>query len=209
MRVDARFFDGETARDHLVAAELLPEGLAIEGPELSRRVWSFSGLTSIAPIQAGHPARLGHDAAPGARLVISQHAFLRELVARAPHLAGRLNVRKAGRWAVIGAASALLAAGVLYLALSFAPQALAFILPESWREALGDQVEASLSEGAKLCATSMGNMALADLRRRLAEGDPKAPPFELKVYDINILNAFTLPGDRIVLTEKLIEAAET
>ena len=209
MRIDARFFDGETARDHLVTVELMPEGLVIEGVELSRRIWSFSGLNAITPIVSGHPTRLGHDAAPGARLVIAQEAFLQELVARAPHLAGGLNVRKAGRWAAIIAVSALLAGGVLYLTLSYAPQALVFILPESWRDTLGDQVETTLSSGAKLCATSTGNVALADLGKRLVEGDTKAPPFELKVYAIDIVNAFTLPGDRIVLTDKLIAAAES
>jgi Zn-dependent protease with chaperone function len=209
MRVDARYFDGETARDHLVAAELVPEGLAIEGVELSRRIWYLSGITAITAIEAGHPLRLGHDAAPGARLVITEQAFLRELVARAPHLAGGFNAGKAGRWAAIVAASALLTAGAIYLILSFAPQALAFILPESWRDTLGDQVEAALSSGARLCATSTGNVALADLASRLAQGDPEAPPFELKVYDIDIVNAFAMPGDRIVFTEKLIETAET
>src|SRR5690349_18071476 len=106
MRVDARFFDGELARDHLVAVELVREGLAIEGAELSRRIWSFSGLAAITAIEAGGPARLGHDAAPGARLVITQQAFLQELTARAPHLAGGFNVRKAGRGAAIVAAAA-------------------------------------------------------------------------------------------------------
>jgi predicted Zn-dependent protease len=209
MRVDARFFDGETARDHLVAAELVPEGLAIEGIELSRRIWSLSGLAAISPIKAGLPVRLGHDAAPGARLVITQQTFLHELVARAPHLTGGFNARKAGRLAAIIAASALLAAGVLYITLSYAPQTLAFILPESWRNTLGDQVEATLSSGARLCATSTVNAALANLVKRLAEGDADAPSFELKVYDIDIVNAFAVPGDRIVVTEKLIETAET
>jgi len=207
MRVDARFFDGEIARDHVASAELVPEGLAIEGIEVSRRVWSLSGLVAISPIEAGRPVRLGHDSAPGARLVITDQAFVRELVGRAPHLAGGFNVRKTGRWAAIIAVCALITAGILYLTLSYAPQTLAFVLPESWRHTLGDQVEATLAGGAKLCATSTSNMALADLASRVAQGDPEAPLFELKVYDIDIVNAFALPGDRIVLTRKLIETA--
>ena len=208
MRIDARFFDGETARDHLVSAELVPEGLAIEGLEVSRRIWSLSGLVAITPVRPGYPVRLGHDAIPGARLVITQEAFTRNLVARAPHLAGGLNVKKAGRLAAIVTACALLTLGVLYLTLSYAPQALAAILPESWRNTLGDQVEATLSEGAKLCATSKTNPILRALATRLGEGNPEAPGFELKVYDIGIVNAFALPGSRIVLTKKLIETAD-
>jgi predicted Zn-dependent protease len=209
MRVDAQFFDGEIARDRLVVAELVPEGLAIEGLELPRRTWSLSGLSAISPIESGRPARLGHDAAPGARLVITQQAFLQELLVRAPHLVGGFNTAKTGRWAAIIAISALLAAGLLYVTLSYAPQALAFVLPESWRNTLGDEVEATLSGSGKFCATSRANAVLADLATRLVEGDPEAPSFELKVYDINIVNAFTLPGGRIVLTQKLIATTQT
>lgn len=209
MRADAQFFDGETARDHLVSVELVPEGLVIEGLDISRRVWSPTGLVAITPIRPGYPARLGHDAAPGARLVITQEAFTRELVARAPYLAGGFNVRKAGRLTAIIAACVLLTVGGLYLILSYAPQTIAFVLPESWRSSLGDQVEATLASGGRLCATSKNNATLQALNKRLAEGDPQAPPFELKVYDIDIVNAFALPGDRIVVTRKLIDTAET
>jgi predicted Zn-dependent protease len=209
MRVDARFFDGEVARDFLVSAELLPEGLAIEGLEVSRRVWSLSGLTASSPIRPGYPVRLGHEAVPGARLVISQDSFARELVARAPFLAGGFNTRKAGRWAAVIAGCAFLTVGVLYVTLSYAPQSLAFVLPESWRTALGNQIEETLASNGRLCATSESNPALQALSRRLAEGNPEAPAYVLKVYDIDIVNAFTLPGARVVMTQKLIDTADT
>lgn len=208
MRIDARFFDGETARDHLVVAELVPEGLAIEGLEVGRRVWSLAGLSAISPIKPGYPARLAYDGAPGARLVITREAFTRELTAQAPHLAGGINVRKAGRMVAIALGCALLSVAILYLTLSYAPHAIASILPESWRKTLGDQVEVALASDSKLCGTSTNNAALAALASRIARGDPDAPLFELKVYDINIINAFALPGARIVITRKLIETAE-
>lgn len=208
MRAEARFFDGEFARDHDVTLEILPEGLVIEGPTVARRIWSFSGLVAIAPVRAGYPLRLGHDAFPGARLVITQEGFTRELLGSAPHLAGGPNLKRAGRLAAIIAASALLAIGVLYLTLSYAPQALAFVLPDSWRNNLADQVETSLAGDGKLCATSRNNALLRALAARLMQGNPEAPLFELKVYDIKILNAFALPGGRIIITRKLIDAAQ-
>jgi Zn-dependent protease with chaperone function len=209
MRADARFFDGEIARDYLVTIELLPEGLAIEGLDVSRRVWSLSGLIAISPVTPGHPARLGHEAVPGARLVITQESFTRELVARVPHLAGGFNVRKVGRFTALTVGCTLLTVGILYMVLAYAPQTLAFVLPESMRTTLGDQVEATLASHAKLCATSLNNTPLADLASRLVQGDPDAPLFELKVYDIDIINAFALPGARIVITRKLIQTSET
>ncbi len=209
MRADARYFDGEIARDHTVVVELTPQGLAIEGLNVIPRVWSLSGLAAITPARPGHPLRLGHDAEPGARLVITQEAFTRELLARAPHLAGGFNARRAGRVAAIVAISTLVTAGALYLILSYAPQTLAFVLPDSWRNRLGDQVEATLTASGKLCATTRENAALRSLASRLAEGNGEMPPFELKVYNIDILNAFALPGGRIVFTRKLIDAAKS
>lgn len=207
MPTEARFFDGETARDLPVTLELLPEGLAIEGFEVARRLWSFAGLIAITTVRAGYPLRLGHDAFPGARLVVTQEGFARQLVRSAPHLAGAPNLKRAGRLAAIVAAGALLAIGILYGTLSYAPQGLAFILPESWRENLADQVEATLTHGGRLCATSADNPHLRTLSARLREGNPDAPPFELKVYDADVLNAFALPGGRIIITRKLIDAA--
>lgn len=208
MSAEARFFDGETARDHAVTLDLLPEGLAIEGPEVTRRVWSFAGLIAITPMRSGYPLRLGHDAFPGGRLVITQEGFTRQLALSAPHLAGGPNLKRAGRLAAIIVASALLAIGALYATLAYAPQALAFVLPESWRKNLADQVEASFAGDGRLCATSADNPLLRGLSARLREGNPEAPPFELKVYDIDILNAFALPGGRIIMTRKLVDAAQ-
>ncbi|QIG51222.1 M48 family metallopeptidase [Nordella sp. HKS 07] len=208
MHAGARFFDGETARDHAVTLELLPEGLAIEGPAVARRVWSFAGLIAITPMRAGYPLRLGHDAFPGARLVVTQESFARQLVLSAPHLAGAPNLKRAGRLAAIIVACALFAIGVTYGTLSYAPQALAFVLPESWRDNLADQVEATFTGNGKLCGTSADNPLLRILSARLQEDNPEAPPFELKVYDIDILNAFALPGGRIIMTRKLIDAAQ-
>lgn len=209
MQAEARFFDGEIARDHAVTLDLSPDGLAIQGPDVTRRVWSLSGLVAIAPLRAGYPLRLGHDAFPGARLVITQEGFTRELARLAPHLAGGPNLKRAGRLAAIIALSALAAIGVLYLTLSYAPQALAFVLPDSWRKNLADQVEASFTGDGKLCATSANNALLRTLAARLMQGNSAAPPFEIKVYDIKLLNAFALPGGRIIVTRKLIDAAQT
>lgn len=209
MRSDARFFDGEIARDHAVSLELTSDGLIIEGPEVTPRTWSLAGLAAITPMRAGYPLRLSHEHFPGARLVITQEGFARELARLAPHLAGGPNLKRAGRLAAIIAASAAAAIAVLYLTLSYAPQSLAFVLPDSWRNNLGDQVEASFAGDGKLCATSASNALLRTLGARLLQDNPDAPAFELKVYDLSMLNAFALPGGRIVITRKLIDAARS
>jgi len=209
IRTDARFFDGEIARDHIAVVELTDRGLEIEGVDVRQRIWSLSGLSAVALPQPGYPLRLSHESEPGARLVITQETFTRELVVRAPHLAGGFNARRAGRVAVIVAVSALLTAAILYLILSFAPQTLAFVMPDSWRNSLGDHVEAALASDGKLCASSASNATLGRLAGRLREGNPEMPAIEIKIYDLNILNAFALPGGRIVITKQLIDAARS
>ena len=55
----------------------------------------------------------------------------------------------------IGGGLAILA-GLIYLTLNFAPQRLAVLLPDAWSKRVGEQMEASLVEKAKVCQTSGG-----------------------------------------------------
>ena len=100
-------------------------------------------------------------------------------------------------------------AGLIYLTLSFAPQKLAVLLPDEWSQRVGDQMEASLVERAKICQTPAGNKAIAAMLTSLAEGSPDMPPLRIRIYDIPIVNAFALPGGRIVLTRGLLKSAAT
>ena len=93
-------------------------------------------------------------------------------VERAPQLKGGFTLRSKGRaiaWTA-GMAASFLIAG--YLVLQLAPQSLAFVLPDSWRERVGTQVEASLTEGATHCTSAGGVSALG----AMAAGWPKAIP---------------------------------
>jgi beta-barrel assembly-enhancing protease len=202
----ARFFDGEHAREHEVLVRLTAGGLQVEGADVKRRLWPLSGLVAITQAQPGGAMRLSHESEPGARLIINDRALAGELGTAAPHLLGALNysrlVRKAA-WIGVGIAAVI---GICYLVLAFAPQQIAYLLPESWREKLGDQLEASFTDGAKLCAGS-DHAVLQKLAARLVEGSNDAPPFALKVYDMRMVNAFALPGGHIVVTGDLIETA--
>ncbi len=39
---------------------------------------------------------------------------------------------------------------------------------------------------------------------RLAEGTPDLPPLTIHIYDVPVMNAFAMPGERIVITAELI-----
>ena len=203
----AVYFDGQTAADRHVSVTLAADGLSFSGEAVSPQLWQYGQLGMVERHQAGHPFRLTHECQPGARLILHDDAMAAELIARAPQLKGAFTLKGKGRvlgWTAGIAASFLLAG---YLVLQFAPQNLAFVLPDSWRERVGAQVETSLTEGAARCTAAPGVSALAVMAGRLAEGNPDLPPLAIHVYDIPVMNAFAMPGERIVITAELIRRA--
>ena len=47
------------------------------------------------------------------------------------------------------------------------------------------------------------------LTERLSKAAPGSEPFNVRVYDWSLMNAFAVPGGQIVLTKGLIDKAET
>ena len=204
MDAQAVFFDGEVAADRDVTVRLGQDGVAFSGLGVTPRSWAYSAMTAVDPPQAGHALRLSNPSQPGARLVIRDDAFVAALVAVAPHLRGGFNPRQAMKitvWTGGGVAAVAIAA---YLTMQFLPQRIAFLLPDTWRDRVGAQIEASLTEGAAQCRSLPGDAALSAMAARLAGGDGAT----IRVYDIPVMNAFAMPGGRIVVTRALIEKAE-
>jgi beta-barrel assembly-enhancing protease len=202
----ARFFDGEHAREHEVLVRLTGGGLQIEGASVPQRLWPLSGLVPITRVQPGSTLRLSHESEAGARLIIEDRTLISELALAAPHLAGALNYRRLARKSAWIGAGIVAVIAVCYMILVFAPQQIAFLLPESWRDKIGGQLEAGFVENAKLCAGS-DHPLMRKLAARVVEGSDDAPVFGLKVYDMKMVNAFALPGGHIVVTGDLIKQA--
>jgi beta-barrel assembly-enhancing protease len=203
----ATYFDGQTAADRIVTLRLGATGLSISGAEIAEHLWTYDGLSCVERHYTGLPFRMMHDDHPGARLILRDDAMVADILAQAPQLKGGFNFRGKGRviaWTTGIAASFIL---VGYLVLQFAPQRLAFYLPESWRERVGGQVELSLTDGATQCKSADGVSAIAAMAARLAEGNPDLPPLAIHIYDIPVMNAFAMPGERIVITAELIRRA--
>lgn len=207
MKVQALYFDGQTAADRQVSVSLDAAGLQFSGDGITTQTWRYDGLGMVERYHRAHPFRLTHTDQQGARLILSDDALAQELIARAPQLKGGFSLKGQGRtlaW-VCGIAGSFMLAG--YLVLQMAPQTLAFVLPDSWRERVGDQVETSLTEGAPLCTGPAGMSALSAMVARLADGNPDLPPLSVHVYNIPVMNAFAMPGERIVITGELIRRA--
>lgn len=204
---NAIYFDGHSAADHPVTAMLQNDALYFDGSTTPSQRWSFAEMDAIDPYHAGRPFRITHRSQPGARLILNNEVLARDLIARAPQLKGGFNFKGAGK-AASWIAGAIAAIGITgYLVLQLAPQQLAFVLPDSWRDRVGTQVEASLTEGARKCNGAQGISALGAMAARIAEGNPELPPLGISVYDVPVMNAFAMPGERIVITSELIRRA--
>ncbi|HUR43940.1 MAG TPA: M48 family metallopeptidase [Aestuariivirga sp.] len=210
MQANATFFDGETAEQHEVTVYLNGHGgLVFQGEDVAVKDWRFSDLVAVESNRPGSPFRVSHRKYPGARLVIPDRIFATTLIDKAPQLEGRIPRSHAAKvllWIAGGFAFLVLAA---WATLQYAPERLAFLLPESWLERAGTQFEASLTKGAALCEKADSKAAFSAIVARIAEGSPGIPPVTISVYKIPIMNAFALPGGRIVVTSTLIAKAET
>jgi beta-barrel assembly-enhancing protease len=205
--VEAIYFDGETARDNRVSADLGVHGIIFSGEGVKSQTWSLGGLTAIDPPHIGYSLRLAHESHPGARLIVPDGGFSAELLSLAPYLKGGFNSKRALRLFYWIGGGLVIFASLIYFTLNFAPQRIAILLPDTWSARVGEQMEASLVDKAKVCHTHGGDGAIAVMLGNLAEGNPDMPPLQVRVYDIPVMNAFTLPGGHIVMTRGLIERA--
>jgi len=206
-----RFTPGRSATPVDGTALLGPVGVEIDvGPGQPRRVWHYAGLKTAEPIRPNAiDVLLFSLDEPGASLFVQGRDFAANLNDRAPHLSARSLTKRRCLWGVIIAAI-LIAVIVASFAAGWSPiKSIAGSLPETWRQRLGDAARESMTEGHKQCADPAGLAALARLTDRLSKAAPVAAPFNVRVYDWPLMNAFAVPGSQIVLTKGLIDTAET
>lgn len=203
---DAQFYDGETAVTRGVTVTADEAGLAFPVAGGSDRRWTYRGLVAVEPARSGMPVRLSYEHEHTARLIVpARHLPL--LLERAPQLKGGVSLRRMARVAAIVALAIAGLAALGYGMLSIAPQTLAAVMPDSWRQRLGEQTEASFVRGSKQCTSEKGVAALNRLASRTTARLADPPDFSVRVFDMPMVNAFALPGGRIVITGKLIRDA--
>jgi beta-barrel assembly-enhancing protease len=207
--ISAIYYDGESARDRAVMLRRVDGTIEFAGPDTPLTQWPIKGLHPIDMPAADQPFRLTHDLKPGARLVVRDKAFIDELLAANHFLKGGYgwgHIRQVLGWTA-GGIAALAALG--YITLSYLPQHVARIMPDSWRNRMGEQIVGELVSGAKRCNSKAGLEATSLMVQALAEGQPDLPPISVEVYNIPIMNAFAVPGGRIILTRELLKTADT
>ncbi len=211
----ADYFDGARARVQRVALTVLPDRLSFQLPEGRRLDWQAVELRAV-PDQA-EPKTLVLSKAGDrlARLVIDDPAIVGALRANAPELTRRPPVEHKGRILAWGAGALASVALIIFVLVPLMANQLAVFLPPEGEKALGDatyeQIRTALSDGdfmqVETCETPAGLAALEVMVARLNAGADLPYPLEVTVLDHPLVNAFALPGGRVVLFRGLIEEA--
>lgn len=201
-----RYGDGATASRVPASVSLAADGLAIAPAGGTEIVWPYADLRVSDPLRSRSlDAVLTTRKTDPASLYVDDTQFLAALIRRAPHL--KLGV---GRWRD---ARAGLAVGALALAgyaslwiFDLSPtKGVAQLMPLKARAVLGDSVIRTMP-AQKRCTGVEAHAVLGKLTQRLMPNGPISAD-NIIVLDWALLNAFAVPGGRIVLTRGLIEQA--
>lgn len=200
----AILYDGVTARAHSVTVALVGNDIGIEPIDGTERpfgplVWP---VAATYPVPDGRTDRLtiSTRSAPDARLIVEHdlpRTRLTNLVGR--NAAGSKTHRSAVRWALGLGAAVVVIIAIAGLATRYAAQ----VFPAGWGGGLADRVLSQITIAYAPCTGTQGLAALDRLATRMA-GTLGLPPPRLTVVKWELVNAFALPGGRIVLTSGLI-----
>lgn len=211
----ADYLDGERARIERVEIDLAPDRLQIRRPGGARLDWPADDLREL-PDQADRATLvLSRAGDPLARLMIADAEIVTRLRASAPRLHKRPPVENKGRilgWALGAVASVAL---IIFVLVPVMANQLAVFLPPEGEKALGDatyeRLRAALGQDmlpVEVCDAPDGLAALAAMESRLNAGPDLPYPVDITVLDHDLVNAFAVPGGRVVIFRGLIEAAD-
>lgn len=199
----AKAHDGETAAVHEVEVEVSSWALSFRLAD-EPQIWRFSEI-EVEPL--GDQVRLKRRG-QGARLTVAADDWRAATAADAAPVARRHRRRE--RDLIIGLA--LVAVAILlfvFVGVPLASGPMARLTPPPLEARLGETYAAQLQFAFPTCAGEAGQDILHAFGDRLEDGMDS--PFNILVEAVEapMVNAFALPGGRVLITDDLIAEAET
>ena len=216
---NARFSDGHTAATRHVLIEFDPAGLVLRfvaaGAEAQPgaggpKHWGYASLSSARPVhKTDGDVLLRSKDEPAATLFVVTPGFASALLKRAPGVSVR-----AERWRYLKPSLAILgsvaACALVVWGFNLSPsRAIAELVPhQTWRIA-GQRFASTFEKDYPGCTSLRGRDALDRLVKRLEQSSGAKTPFEVRVANWSLVNAFAMPGSQIMLTRGLIRGAQS
>ena len=207
----ARFVDGKSARSHIVSLEFAESAINLTSVDGEVWLWRYPSIRRLPAEGAGYLPVFSSLDMPDARLVLDDPALLAAFAERCPNLDALLK----SNWRTFAVVSGWIGGAILLVALgyfglprlaaSFAP-----LIPESWETRLGDRAEGSFEAllDAKPCLSGDGASAMEALVSRLSNASALEHKPHVQILRHAMVNAFALPGNRIVITTGMIAYLE-
>ncbi len=206
----ARWTDGKTATTHQ-ATVTLGRAVEIHPQNLGEPVlWSLHRTMASVPLWRSSAdvlmRSLDH---PGQSLFVDDPNFAAALLSLAPHLgAGSKRLRDLKPGLSVTAAIAAIAGSVYALDLSPATY-IAGLIPKDARVLAGQQVLQIFTQGQGYCEAPEGYAALQNLALKLQAAAGTDTEFTVSAVNWDMVNAFAVPGEQIIVTRGLIEKAQS
>lgn len=209
-----QYSDGESAAVIAVSVFAGQDGLRIAAPDGSTITeWTWGQVGLVEKVTQGRPIRVFNRSAPGARLTFDHPAILPVLQSMAPNLARAPFGRKQVRTIVLSVGVGVAIVGFLVFGLPLIAKPLAKLAPLAWEERVGDDtvdvVNQMFAGGKESCSGEKGLKALNDLAQRLLAGTETPYRVRVSVANADMVNAFAVPGGRVVLFRGLIDKANS
>lgn len=204
------YFDGQTPTRHEASVALGPTCLYVylkDGGQLS---WPYAEIRQTQGSFAGEEVCLEWGKDLPETLIIADRGFLLELRRRTlgqGRFRGPLAGKRLVGVAVLMGIASIAVLGALYAwIIPWASVQATPLIPVSWEEWLGDQAIDELAPKKDRIADPHRLEALHGIVNRLAAASPKSPyEFRLYLLDREDVNAFALPGGRIVVYSGLLK----
>ena len=205
--------DGRTAAAIAVDVRVDPGWLVAsdsDGHERAR--WRLADLRLVDRPRGDLPGRVAPAAGRPERLSFRDPALLACLDRSVPQLErGAYADHRLRRIALIAGLGALASvAALVFVVIPLLADRIAAILPREFQVRLGqataDGLAAALqpNPAKRFCRGAAGQAVLERLATRLAPGETLDPPPHLVVVRADLVNAFSLPGSRIVIPEGML-----
>ena len=209
------YLDGLSAKRRPVTIQLAGEALHIRTSDGRSLRWTYHRIRQTQGSYEGEPVRLEYGAEPAQSLVVEDIAFLNALqeaaVTPIRHVHDPRRRRVRLRLTIVSALALVpVLAGLYIWGIPAVANLLAPLVPLSWEERLGDSVLEHVAPADLRCNDSIRSPKLERVLDRLSTAAPDSPyRLQLTVVDRPVINAFALPGGRIVVMRGLLEAADT
>ena len=215
--VDAVFHDGTTADRIDVQVTKGSDGTLLirDAAGVQRARWPLADVREQRD-HGFHKAIVLFHPDRDARLLVTGRFNMRLIREVCPSLRRSAMPQGTARKLVIWSTGAVAALGLLYFViLPGLAERLAVLVPPEQEEVFGEavvgQIERFLGgeDGSLFCETDKGRAALDAMTATLMQD--RALPYDLsvRVFDDEMINAFAVPGGKVVLMRGLIEAAES